>query len=72
MYSGDMGMSFYWERPVNRLVGERLMLTMIMSFFTLLFVYATAIPIGIYSAVSPVQRHRLHLYNHRIHRIGYP
>ena len=47
---GDMGLSFYWDRPVNRLVGERLMLTMIMSFFTLLFVYATAIPIGIYSA----------------------
>ena len=46
-----MGLSFYWDRPVNRLVGERLMLTMIMSFFTLLFVYAMAIPIGIYSAV---------------------
>ena len=46
-----MGLSFYWDRPVNRLVGERLMLTMIMSFFTILFVYATAIPIGIYSAV---------------------
>ena len=48
---GDMGLSFYWDRPVNRLVGERLMLKMIMSFFTILFVYATAIPIGIYSAV---------------------
>ena len=48
---GDMGLSFYWDRPVNRLIGERLMLTMIMSFFTLLFVYAMAIPIGIYSAV---------------------
>lgn len=48
---GDMGQSFYWDRPVNKLIGERLALTMIMSFFTLLFVYAVAIPIGIYSAV---------------------
>lgn len=48
---GDMGQSFYWDRPVNQLIGERLALTMIMSFFTLLFVYAVAIPIGIYSAV---------------------
>ena len=46
-----MGHSFYWDRPVNRLIGERLALTMVMSFFTLLFVYAIAIPIGIYSAM---------------------
>jgi len=48
---GDMGQSFYWDRPVNQLIGERLALTMIMSFFTLIFVYAVAIPIGIYSAM---------------------
>ena len=48
---GDMGLSFYWDRPVNKLIGERLMLTMIMSLLSLLFVYAMAIPIGIYSAV---------------------
>ena len=48
---GDMGQSFYWDRPVNKLIGERLALTMVMSFLTLLFVYAMAIPIGIYSAM---------------------
>lgn len=48
---GDMGQSFYWERPVNTLIGERIVLTMIMSFLTLIFVYAVAIPIGIFSAV---------------------
>ncbi len=48
---GDMGQSFYWDRPVSKLIGERLALTMVMSFLTLLFVYAIAIPIGIYSAV---------------------
>lgn len=48
---GDMGQSFYWERPVNTLIGERIGLTMLMSFLTLIFVYAVAIPIGIFSAV---------------------
>ncbi len=48
---GDLGMSFEWNRPVRALIGERLMLTMIISISTLLFTWALAIPIGIYSAV---------------------
>lgn len=48
---GDMGHSFYWDRPVNRLIGERIALTMLLSFLSLLFAYAVAVPLGIYSAV---------------------
>ena len=48
---GDMGQSFYWERPVSKLIGERIILTMVMSLLTLIFVYAVAIPIGVFSAV---------------------
>ena len=48
---GDMGQSFYWDRPVNQLIGERIALTMLLSFLSLLFAYALAIPFGIYSAV---------------------
>ncbi len=48
---GDMGQSFYWDRPVNELIGERIALTMLLSFLSLLFAYAIAIPIGVYSAV---------------------
>jgi peptide/nickel transport system permease protein len=47
----DMGVSFEWNRPVTELVGERLLLTMVISIVTLLFTWAVAIPIGIYSAV---------------------
>ena len=47
----DLGMSFEWERPVTQLIGERLLLTVVISIVTLLFTWATAIPIGIYSAV---------------------
>lgn len=47
---GDFGRSFMWDRPVAQLIGERLALTMIISLSTLLFSYALAVPIGIYSA----------------------
>jgi len=49
---GDLGMSFEWNRPVRQLIGERIMLTIIISLVTLLFTWALAIPIGIYSAVK--------------------
>lgn len=50
MLHGDFGMSLTWNRPVNMLLAERLPLTLIISLVTLFFVYALAIPIGIYSA----------------------
>jgi peptide/nickel transport system permease protein len=48
----DFGMSFEWNRPVSDLIGERLLLTMMISITTLLFTWALAIPIGIFSAVK--------------------
>ena len=48
---GDFGWSFEWRRPVADVIGERLPLTLALAFFTLLFMYAVALPIGIYSAV---------------------
>ena len=50
MFHGDFGFSFDWNQPVGKLVGERLMITVIISLITLIFTYAVAIPIGIYSA----------------------
>lgn len=48
---GDFGMSFEWRQPVSDLVWERMGLTLILSFATLLFTWAIAFPIGVYSAV---------------------
>lgn len=48
---GDFGMSFEWRQPVSDLVWERMGLTMTLSFATLLFTWAVAFPIGVYSAV---------------------
>jgi len=48
---GDFGRSFDLGKPVSEVIGERIALTMVISLFSLLFVWAVAIPIGIYSAV---------------------
>jgi peptide/nickel transport system permease protein len=48
---GDFGMSFEWRQPVSELIWERMALTLILSFATLLFSWAISLPIGIYSAV---------------------
>lgn len=48
---GDFGDSFELKRPVADLIWERLGLTFLFSFVTLIFIWAIALPIGIYSAV---------------------
>ena len=48
---GDFGYSFKWQQPVSALIGERMGLTLVLSFATLLFTWAIALPIGVYSAV---------------------
>ena len=47
---GDFGQSFEWNRPVNELIWERLLLTILLSSLTLIFTWVVSIPIGIYSA----------------------
>jgi ABC-type dipeptide/oligopeptide/nickel transport system permease component len=46
-----MGRSMETRQSVNDLVGDRLLLTFLISLGTILFTWALAIPIGIYSAV---------------------
>ncbi|RLE06853.1 ABC transporter permease [Candidatus Aerophobetes bacterium] len=50
MLHGNLGHSFQWNRPVSELIAERLPLTVIISILTMIFAYAVAIPVGIYSA----------------------
>jgi peptide/nickel transport system permease protein len=47
---GDWGMSFSHNMPVITLVTMRLPYTVLISLLSLVFVYAVAVPIGIYSA----------------------
>lgn len=50
MLQGDMGYSFEFELPVNEVVGDRLYLTALVSFATILFTWIVSFPIGLYSA----------------------
>src|SRR3954451_17951786 len=50
---GDLGRSFNWNnRPVAELIWERLPMTIVVAFGSLIVTYALAIPIGVYSAVK--------------------
>src|SRR5689334_15573029 len=50
LLQGNMGYSFEYNLPVRDVVGDRLILTFIVSFATIVFTYIVAFPIGIYSA----------------------
>lgn len=47
---GDLGWSFEYDRPVTEVIGDRLFLTFMLSFATVLFTWLLAFAIGIYSA----------------------
>jgi peptide/nickel transport system permease protein len=50
MLTGDFGYSFEYRLPVMDVVGDRLWLTILVSFTTILLTWLIAFPIGIYSA----------------------
>lgn len=51
LVQGDLGFSFEHQLPVNEVIGDRMWLTFVVALATILFTYAVAFPIGIYSAV---------------------
>lgn len=51
LLQGNLGISMESLRPVNELVGDRILLTFGVSLGTILFTWVIAIPVGVYSAV---------------------
>jgi peptide/nickel transport system permease protein len=47
---GDLGYSFEYSRPVTEVVGDRLFLSFLLAFCTIVFTWVVAFPIGVYSA----------------------
>lgn len=47
---GDFGYSFEYRMPVTEVVGDRLFLTILLTFATTLFIWVVSFPIAIYSA----------------------
>ena len=62
----DFGPSFAFDTSVNQLIGERLGLTLVLLFTTLLLTYAVAIPVGIYAAT-----HRHGILDHTLTVFSY-
>lgn len=50
MLRGDFGYSFEYRMPVGDIVGDRLFLSFVLSFSTIVFTWLVAFPIGVYSA----------------------
>ena len=50
LLQGDLGFSFEYHLPVSEVVGDRLLLTLILNFTTIIFIWLVSFPIGIYSA----------------------
>jgi peptide/nickel transport system permease protein len=48
---GNFGMAMEYGRPVADVIGDRLVLTIVISLAAIVFTWAVALPIGIYSAV---------------------
>ena len=50
MLHGNFGYSFEYKLPVSQVVGDRLFLSFLLSFSTIIFTWLIAFPIGVYSA----------------------
>ncbi|MBL6927993.1 MAG: ABC transporter permease [Rhodospirillales bacterium] len=50
LVQGDMGYSFEHNLPASEVIGDRLFMTILLNFGTILFIYMVAFPIGVYSA----------------------
>ena len=49
---GDLGRSIEYRRPVKDLIGQRLLMTVSLVLFTIIFTWSLAVPIGILSALK--------------------
>ncbi len=49
---GNFGYSIRYQQPVNKLISERIVLTVVIALASMLFTWALSIPAGIYAAVK--------------------
>ena len=63
---GDLGYSFEYNMPVSEVVGDRLFLTLLLNFVTVIFIYAVSFPVGVYIAT-----HQYSVADHGLSFLGY-
>jgi peptide/nickel transport system permease protein len=66
LLQGDLGYSFEYNQPVADVIGERMFLTMVLNFFTVVFIYVVSFPIGVYSAT-----HQYSTADHTLSFLGF-
>ena len=66
LVQGDLGYSFEYGLPVSDVVGDRLFLTFLVSFATIIFTWIVSFPIGVYSAT-----HQYSVADHALTLIGF-
>ncbi len=53
LLQGNLGLSMEHNRSVNQIVGDRILLTVVVTVAAILFTWVVALPAGLYSAVHP-------------------
>ena len=66
LLQGDLGWAFEQELPVADVVGDRVWLTFVVSFSTIIFTWLVSFPIGVYSAT-----HQYSVGDHTLTFIGF-
>jgi peptide/nickel transport system permease protein len=66
MLHGDFGYSFEYNLPVTKVVGDRLLLSVVVAVATIIFVWVVSFPIGVYSAT-----HQYSLGDHGLTFLGF-
>ncbi len=63
---GEMGYSFEYNQPVSEVIGDRMFLTVLLNFATIIFIYVVSFPIGVYSAT-----HQYSFADHSLSFLGF-
>lgn len=66
LLQGDLGYSFEFDLPVTEVVGDRLLLSFVVSFATIVFTWVVSFPIGVYSAT-----HQYSIGDHSLTFLGF-
>jgi peptide/nickel transport system permease protein len=66
LLQGNLGFSFEYNLPVGDVVGDRLFLSFLVSFTTIIFTWVVSFPIGVYSAT-----HQYSIGDHSLTFLGF-
>lgn len=66
LLQGDFGRSFEFDMPVSEVIGDRIWLSILVSFATIIFTWLVSFPIGVYSAT-----HQYSVGDHSLTLLGF-